>query len=262
MDGSPSRGSTPAPDSGGGDSGIAADSKAGYAATPGTTDGGHAAQFTGRSYIEIQNSAGALDLDKNFTIEMSAKWHRPDATDVLAGDEAWPSMSNEVPVVGEHGWTLRKHRVDNQNIIDFTVGSDQSWLSLTAPIPANSYARFHVAICRHDDDLTMFLNGRRVGDLSVAGKKLLNSPSPMYLGVRKHAWANRTFEGQIRGFHASAAASTRRILIHPTNSPKTRKRWSYTTSWEPRVVVSPTNPEITATDFWRGGLVPWKKSGG
>jgi len=171
-----------------------------------TATDGIAAQFTGRSYIEIEKSVGALDLDHDFTIEMWAKWQRPDAWDVFAGDEAWPSMSSEVPVVGERGWTLRKQRVDNARIVDFTVGSDSSWLGMTAPLPANSYAWFHIAVCRNANDVMMFLNGRRVANLSVAGKKLLNSPSPMYLGVRKYAHVDRFFEGQIRGFHASTAA--------------------------------------------------------
>jgi len=171
-----------------------------------TATDGIAAQFTGRSYIEIEKSAGALDLDHDFTIEMWAKWQRPDAVDVLAGDEAWASMSSEVPVVGERGWTLRKRHADNGPIVDFTVGSESSWLGMTAPLPANSYAWFHIAACRNANDVMMFLNGRRVANLSVAGKKLLNSPSPMYLGVRKYAHVDRIFEGQIRGFHASATA--------------------------------------------------------
>ena len=77
---------------------------------------------------------------------------------------------------------------------------------MTAPLPANSYAWFHIAVCRKANEVTMFLNGRRVANLSVAGKKLLNSPSPMYLGVRKYAHVDRFFEGRIRGFHASTAA--------------------------------------------------------
>ena len=87
---------------------------------------GLSAQFAGRSYIEIQKSAGALDLDHDFTIEMWAKWQRPDAWDVFAGDEAWPSMSSEVPVVGGAGLDASE------------AASGQRKGSLTSPLAATA----------------------------------------------------------------------------------------------------------------------------
>src|SRR6185436_8099481 len=49
-------------------------------------------------------------------------------------------------------------------------------------------------------------DGKRLAIANVKGKTLLKSPTPVYLGVRKHAFGDRNFYGHIRGFRVSTRA--------------------------------------------------------
>jgi HEAT repeat protein len=167
------------------------------------------ARFTKTSFVEVEKSAGELNLNDDFTIELWARWSESDRHEVIAGDEAWPSMSAEVKVSENRGWTLRKARAAGHDTIEFNVGIDQGpdgWFSLKAQLPERSQDWTHIAVCRRSDSLLMFADAKRLVMASVAGKTLMKSPSPLYIGVRRHAFHNRNFYGYIRGFRVSTLA--------------------------------------------------------
>jgi len=169
----------------------------------------HAAKFTKRSFIEIENSASALNLNHDFTIEVWTKWSDSDRVEVIAGDEVWPGMAPDISVAENRGWTLRKWRVEDQDVIDFTVGIDQGtagWFTLKEALAKKSANWVHIAVCRRNDSLMLFANGKRLATAGIKGRTLFKSPTPMYLGVRKNAHENRNFYGYIRGFRVSSKA--------------------------------------------------------
>ena len=166
----------------------------------------YAARFTGRSSVEVQDSAGVLDLNSDFTIEICAKWRISELLECIAGDEAWPEMSNEVKVAENCGWTLRKYRVKHRDMLEFTVGTEGGWLNLQWPLPKLQDKWMHIAVCRHDNLLTLLVDGKRQASANLKGKRLIKSPTSLYLGVRPHAHHNRKFDGFVRAFRISNTA--------------------------------------------------------
>jgi hypothetical protein len=166
----------------------------------------YAAHFTGKSCIEIRDSAGMLDLNSDFTIEVCAKWRASELLECIAGDEAWTEMSPEVKVAEECGWTLRKVRSKGRDVLEFNVGTDHGWLGLQSRVPKQQETWTHIAICRRENMLVLYVDGKRQTSAYVKGKRLIKSPTSLFLGVRHHAHADRKFDGFVRNLRVSSVA--------------------------------------------------------
>ena len=161
-----------------------------------------AAKFVERAGIELAKTQKLLKLDKDFTIELLAKWQP--GTVYLAGDEAWPGMSEHVKASESSGWVLRTKTNGNKETLDFSVATkEKDWISLKGDIPVKRPEWNHVAIGRKKDVLTLFFNGVTVAQSPLGGFTLVESPTPMYLGVRDHAWVDRRMNGYIARFGVS-----------------------------------------------------------
>ena len=161
-----------------------------------------AAKFVDRDGVELVKTEKLLKLDKDFTIEILAKWQP--GTVYLAGDEAWPRMSERIDVAEATGWVLRTHCTGNQETLDFTVATKETqWARLTAQIPLKRPEWNHIAVCRKKDTLVLFFNGETISQLPLEGLTLIESPTPMYLGVRAHAYGDRRVNGFIAKFAVS-----------------------------------------------------------
>src|SRR5262249_12253975 len=145
-------------------------------------------RLEGRSYIELADTRGLLDLNKDFTIEMWLRFPPAQGSSVnLAGDEAWHEMSPEIDVPHACGWGLRTQPVPAKGMpLDFTVGAESNndpkleWFSIHGE-PANVSVGFHhLAVCRSGDRLLLFWGGRLHASGSCAGVRFLPAPTNLY----------------------------------------------------------------------------------
>ena len=171
-------------------------------------------RFASRNdHIELEKTRGALDLQKPFTIELWARWDTDivDKMLYLAADEAWPGMSEKVPVTALSGWVIRTSKVKDadKQAVEFNVAASargtRTWLTVVS-----SYQRVepkqwqHISVCRSPSELKIFWNGKPVARRSLAGMELHSSPSNVFLGVRRDGWEDREFVGDIRAFRMSS----------------------------------------------------------
>ncbi len=184
-------------------------------------------------HVELDKSRGAIDLQKPFTIELWVRWDADiiDKKQYLAADEAWKGMSEKIPVTAECGWVIRTTPVKDadKQAIEFVIGASKagtrSWLTLTTGtqrVEANAWQ--HVAICRTATDLRIFWNGKPTVRRSVAGLELHSAPSNIFLGVRKDAWEDRQFVGDIRACRLSS--KSRYDEKFAPQIPKDKDEWT------------------------------------
>jgi hypothetical protein len=161
-----------------------------------------AAKFVEQAGIELAKTEKLLKLNKDFTIELLAKW-QPGRV-YLAGDEAWPGMSDYIKVAETSGWVLRTDAAGNKETLDFNVATkEKAWISLKGDIPLKRPEWNHIAIGRKKDTLVLFFNGVTVAQSPLGGLTLIGSPTPLYIGVRDHAFAGRRMNGYIAKFGVS-----------------------------------------------------------
>jgi hypothetical protein len=172
-------------------------------------------RFANRNeHVELEKTRGAFDLQKPFTIELWVRWN----TDILkmmylAGDEAWPGMSRNIQVEAECGWVIRTTKVQDadKQAVDFTVAASargkRDWLRVITPLRRIQPGQWqHIAVCRTASELRIYWDGNLATRRSIAGITLHNSPSNVFLGVRRNGWEDREFVGDIRAFQITAKA--------------------------------------------------------
>lgn len=173
-----------------------------------------AVKFTKRAGVEITKTERLLNLDKDFTIEILAKWQP--STIYLATDEVWPTMSDQLKVTETAGWALRTKFEGEKETLNFTVATqEKQWISLSAAIPLKRPEWNHIAVCRKKDTLILYFNGVSIGQSQLGDLTLVKSPTPLYLGVRAHAMENRLMNGYIAKF---AVAQTFRFPQGPKSA--------------------------------------------
>lgn len=177
-------------------------------------DYGPLLRFMGTGHVEFRDTAGLLDLTKRFTIEAWVRWSPYDPERMyLFGDCVWPKMSPSIQVEAACGWVLRTGKLEDgiERCLDFTIGTatdrGPQWLSvLSKPRPCTSVAGWHhIAVCRTTSSFLLFWNGKLAGKTSCR-RKVVPSPTPIYLGVHKGGWNKSTFRGDIRAFRLSSKA--------------------------------------------------------
>ncbi len=190
-------------------------------------------RFASRAdHVELDKTRGALDLQKPFTIEVWARWNTDilDKGMFLAGDEAWPGMSPNLPVSIPSGWVIRTTpiRDADRQAIEFNVGASvgrsHEWHTLRTAyrrIPPKEWQ--HIAVCRSGAELRIFWNGKLAANSSIAGLTLHSSPSNLFLGVRKDGFTDREFVGDIRAFHVFSRAGYSTSFTPPMPLKKNEK---------------------------------------
>ena len=170
----------------------------------------YAARFSEQDYVEVRNSAGMLNLNRDFTIELWARWPANSKAEFLAGDEAWPEMSKQLVIDAECGWVIRYGDFFGKPSLDFNVGvkDRRKWLSTNAPVRLSDHWH-HVAACRRDGIISLYLDGVPIAETSVDGVTLVPSPTLTYLGCRKNCHVDRKFNGEIAKFRMSSMARYR-----------------------------------------------------
>lgn len=151
-----------------------------------------------------------LDLSKDFTIEMWVRWQSSNRPEYFAGDEAWPKMSPEVDTIYKSGWVLRKiPGRRNSDMLNFTFGTiEGGWVDLSYRF-VRSGGSVHLAVCRRDDKISLYANGKRLVSKSIEGMTLVASPTGIFLGGTKFGSEKRRLMGDIAVFRISDEARYR-----------------------------------------------------
>src|SRR5262249_28725373 len=117
------------------------------------------------------------------------------------------------PVDAASGWVIRATKVKDadKQAIEFTVAASarkkQDWLSLVTAYERVEPKQWqHIAVCRTVSDLRIFWNGKPAARRALSGIELHSAPSNVFLGVRKDAFEDREFVGDIRAFRMSSKA--------------------------------------------------------
>lgn len=161
-----------------------------------------AAKFVEQDGVELAKTEKMLSLQKDFTIEILAKWQP--STVYLAGDEVWPGMSDHIKASESSGWVLRTKMTGKKETLDFTMATkEKDWISLKGEIPLTRPEWNYIAVGRKKDTIVLFFNGVTIAQSELGGFTLVESPTPMYLGVRDHAFRDRRMNGYIAKFGVS-----------------------------------------------------------
>ena len=169
-----------------------------------------------KDHVEVDNTHGVLDLQKPFTIELTARWDTNvlDKMLYLAGDEAWPKMSDNIPVSEMSGWVIRTSKIkdSDKQAIEFNVATSaknngRAWLSVFTPYQRVQPDQWqHIAVCRTASELQIYWNGKLAAKQSLVGVTLCSSPSNVFIGVRRDGYKDREFVGDISSFRVSSKA--------------------------------------------------------
>ena len=73
----------------------------------------------------------------------------------------------------------------------------------------------HIAVARTASELRIHWNGKLAAKKALAGITLHAAPSNVFVGVRKHAWIDRDFVGDLAGFRLSS-----KVLYSDAFTPK------------------------------------------
>ncbi len=192
---------------------------------PGQSPVDRALQFKGRSYVELEKTGGLLDLNASFTVEMWVRVSRSTSVNYLAGDEAWPGMSPEISTKSLCGWVLRtRGEQGGLSALDFTIATKNEWIYVIGKAQLEQDRWYHVAVSKSPDMIRLYVNGDECLSRSCKGLEFIPSPTDLYLGVRKNAHTDRSFEGAIRAFRVSSGARPQNELKpdqHFTRQPDT-----------------------------------------
>jgi len=183
-----------------------------------TKSPGRYLRFKRKSYVELANSEGLINLNQTFTAEMWVRFSSP-GTQYLIGDESWPKVG--APVPRSAGWVLRT-KTGIPGPFNLTVALDKAdWWQLDGPARPLSHQWEHVAVSKATDAFHVFWNGRLYASKSCRGVKFTLCPSNLFLGVRKNALADREFNGDIRAFRLSSKPLYQNAFIPPKLFDKT-----------------------------------------
>jgi hypothetical protein len=177
------------------------------------------AVFTHRYHVEVKESAGAFDLNSDFTIELWAAWENLPRDEYFAGNWLWESRDGQ-PVPGsETGWVIRKTIREGAALLEFAMAIDGGgWLIAAGECPAVRGTQ-HIAACRAGNTLLLWLNGRKIGGTLIRGARAKNSPHPFYLGPRNNGDPRECFDGEIFGFHVAIGPLYRKPF-KPARAPR------------------------------------------
>ncbi len=164
--------------------------------------------------VRLANSANLVTPESAFTLELS--YRSPDAATqiYLAGDEAWPELSNEkMRFDTKCGWVLRRIP-DGKGAayLQFcaAVAPNDWWAISSAPLPATQQWE-HLALVSTGDAVRIYRDGECVAAGRCDDRKFLKSPTDLYVGpcetVRDGAnWAVRVAHHDVRGVRLSEGA--------------------------------------------------------
>src|SRR5262249_14214505 len=134
--------------------------------------------LTGQNRVELANTAGIIDLNGDFTVEMWVKFARGDVQ-YFAGDETWPGVAK---VDRPSGWVLRIAEDERMN---FTAGATITdrpgveWAQERGDVIVFDDDWHHLAVSSSREGIHVFLDGRPYLHMKTANIRFMNSPFNM-----------------------------------------------------------------------------------
>jgi hypothetical protein len=197
------------------------DNALGSPAHQGSSEPGYALNFADTASVELAGES-TMPLQKDFTLEVWARWFsRATGEQYLVGDEVWHGMSPEIIARQESGCVLRLTEPRRGlRALDFTLGSNRGWFRVYGKLYRDADTWVHAAVVKTKDGIWLFRDGKADGYQKCTGLQFIPSPTPLYLGVRKHAHTNRKFFGDIRAFRLSSSARYQKPFTPPQTFEK------------------------------------------
>jgi hypothetical protein len=132
--------------------------------------------------VELANTAGMIDLNGAFTVEMWVKFGK--GVQYFAGDETWPDGFAKVD--RPYGWVLRIAEDDRMNFTAATVPGrpEGEWAVERAKDPIVIDDDWHhLAVSKSREVIHVFLDGKPYLHMKTSNIKFMNSPFNLFLGA-------------------------------------------------------------------------------
>jgi hypothetical protein len=146
--------------------------------------------LTGQEHVELANTAGMIDLNGAFTVEMWVKFDW--GVQYFAGDEAWPEYPGwdrhrgVGAVKRPYGWVLRIQRDQRINFTAGTTFADRpavEWADVSGDVIVFDDDWHHLAVSNCPGVINVFLDGRPCLHKEISNAEFMKSPFNMYLGA-------------------------------------------------------------------------------
>src|SRR5262249_16371986 len=161
--------------------------------------------LTGQDHVELKDTAGMIDLNGTFTVEMWVKFDR--GIQYFVGDESWPPVRGN-RAVGQPGvkrttgWVLRIH-FDHR--LSFSAAeATREWFEASGPVLKFDDQWHHLAVSKDRKVLRVFLDGKLYFSRSTEGITFINCPSNLFVGVRANAHDIRTVNCSYKAFRITS----------------------------------------------------------
>jgi hypothetical protein len=182
--------------------------------------------LSGQDRVELANTAGMIDLNGEFTVEMWVKFGKE--VQYFAGDEHWPGVA---AVKRTSGWVLRIHPDPlNQQMsfrLNFTAAvkiDDRpmvEWAEERGKDPFVFDDRWHhLAISGGREGIDVFVDGQLYLHMKTANITFVNSPGNLFLG-RTNNDSYRRVNCRFKAFRVSGKPLYSRPFTPPVEFAKT-----------------------------------------
>jgi serine/threonine protein kinase len=153
-------------------------------------------ELTGKEHVELGNTAGLIDLNGSFTVEMWVKFDK--GIQYFVADETWPGVGPP-SIQRTHGWVLR---IEPDLRLNFNAAVAREWYSVRGPVIAFDERWHHLAISKSPQRLQMFLDGKIYATANTADIQFVNCPLNLFLGP-SNAQDPRRIHAAFKAFRVS-----------------------------------------------------------
>jgi hypothetical protein len=166
--------------------------------------------LTGVDHVELGNTAGMIDLNGPFTVEMWVKFDR--GVQYLVGDETWIGVGPP-SITRPHGWVLR---IDDERMnITLAETIKKDWVSGVGPTIKCDDQWHHIAVSKDAKVLRIFLDGSTYLDAKTADIRFVNCPLNLFLGP-----SNRHSPRAVNCSYRAFRVSDRQLYAAPFTPPR------------------------------------------
>jgi hypothetical protein len=156
--------------------------------------------LTGQGHVELKDTAGMIDLNRPFTVEMWVKFGK--GVHYFVGDEAWADSGPVLRpnITHPHGWVLRIQ--DERMNITLAQAGKNDWVGLVGPRIKFDDQWHHIAVSKGGNSLQVFLDGSGYLHVNTADIRFVNCPLNLFLGPN-NANGDRALNCAFRAFRVS-----------------------------------------------------------
>src|SRR5262249_25748046 len=156
--------------------------------------------LTVQDRVELAKTAGMIDLNGAFTVEMWVKFGK--GIQYFAGDDTWPGVA---AVERTYGWVLRIQEDERMNFTAAAKIADRpglDWAGTKGDVIVFNDDWHHLAISKNREGTSVFLDGRPYLHQKAANITYMNSPFNTFLGPSSLTH-DRTVNCRFKAFRVS-----------------------------------------------------------